>query len=87
MARTEGWLILLFIALFPSFLAQLAFMRGVAMIGPSRAGLFANLVPIFGALGAVMILGEPFALYHLAALVLVIGGILLAETAGRRGAH
>ena len=59
---TEGWLILLFIALFPSFLAQLAFMRGVAMIGPSRAGLFANLVPIFGALGAVMILGEPFAL-------------------------
>jgi drug/metabolite transporter (DMT)-like permease len=83
----EGWLILLFIALFPSFLAQLGFMRGVAMIGPSRAGLFANLVPIFGALGAVMILGEPFALYHLAALVLVIGGILLAETAGRRGAH
>jgi drug/metabolite transporter (DMT)-like permease len=81
---TKGWLVLLFIALFPSFLAQLAFMRGVRLIGPGRAGLFANLVPIFGALFAVITLGEAFALYHLAALVLVTGGILLAEISGRR---
>ena len=80
----KGWLVLLFIAIFPSLLAQLSFMRGVRLIGPGRAGLFANLVPIFGALFAVMILGEPFALYHLAALVLVTGGILVAETSGRR---
>jgi drug/metabolite transporter (DMT)-like permease len=58
-------------------------MRGVQLIGPGRAGLFANLVPIFGAFFAVLILGEPFGLFHLAALVLVIGGILVAETAGR----
>lgn len=82
----KGWLVLAFIAIFPSFLAQLSFMRGVRLIGPGRAGLFANLVPIFGALFAVAILGEPFALYHLTALVLVIGGILVAETSGRRRA-
>jgi len=80
----KGWLVLLFIALFPSFLAQLAFMGGVRRIGPGRAGLFANLVPIFGALFAVLILGEPFALYHLVALILVVGGIFIAETSGRR---
>ena len=79
----EGWGLLVFIALFPSFLAQLAFMRGVQLIGPGRAGIFANLAPIFGAFFAVLILSERFATFHLAALVLVIGGILAAETAGR----
>ena len=79
----DGWMILLFIALFPSFLAQLAFMQGVRLIGPGRAGLFANLAPIFGAFFAVLILDEPFALFHVVALSLIIGGILVAETAGR----
>ncbi len=44
-----------------------------------RAGLFVNLVPIFGALLAVLILGEPFAAYHAVGLTLVLGGIWLAE--------
>lgn len=79
----EGWALLLFIALFPSFLAQLAFMRGVQLIGPGRAGLFANLAPVFGALLAVGLLREPFGVFHLVALLLVIGGILVAETAGQ----
>jgi drug/metabolite transporter (DMT)-like permease len=79
----EGWAILLYIALFPSFVAQLGYMRGVQLIGPGRAGLFNNLVPIFGALFAVALLGEHFALYHLVGLLLVVGGILTAETAGR----
>jgi drug/metabolite transporter (DMT)-like permease len=34
----------------------------------------------------VAILGEPLAPYHLVALVLIIGGILLAEVSGRRRA-
>ena len=48
----------------PSLLSQIFFIRGVELIGPARAGLFVNLVPVFGALLAVMLLGEPFALYH-----------------------
>lgn len=79
----EGWAILAFIALFPSFLAQLSFMRGVQLIGAGRAGQFTNLVPLFGALFAVAILGEPFGLFHLVALLLVVGGIFVAETIGR----
>jgi drug/metabolite transporter (DMT)-like permease len=79
----QGWALLLFIALFPSFLAQLAFMRGVQLIGPGRAGLFANLTPVFGAFLAVVILGEPFGVFHFIALILVVGGILVAETSGR----
>jgi drug/metabolite transporter (DMT)-like permease len=75
----KGWLIMLFIGLFPSFLAQVFFMRAVELIGPGRAGLFVNLVPVFGAFLAVLILGEPFHLYHAAALALVLGGIIIAE--------
>jgi len=75
----RGWLIVLYVGLFPSFVAQVLFMRGVELIGPGRAGLFVNLVPIFGALLAVLILSEPFAAYHAVGLTLVLGGIWLAE--------
>ncbi|MGJ3262393.1 MAG: DMT family transporter [Salinarimonas sp.] len=75
----DGWLILAYVSLFPSLIAQLCFMRGVELLGPGRAGLFVNLVPVFGAMLAVAILAEPFRLYHAAALVLVLGGIALAE--------
>jgi len=75
----KGWLILLYVALMPSLLSQIFFIRGVELIGPARAGLFVNLVPVFGALLAVVLLGEPFALYHAVGLALVLGGIWLSE--------
>ncbi len=75
----RGLGVLLYAALGPAFLAQLLFMRGVQLIGPGRAGVFVNLVPIFGAFLAVALLGEPLARYHLVALALVIGGIVLAQ--------
>lgn len=75
----RGWLVTLWIAVFPSFLSQIFFLRGVDLIGPSRAGVYANLVPVFAALLAVTLIAEPFRLFHAAALVLVIGGIWLAQ--------
>ena len=78
----EGWLVTLFIAFGPSFTGQLAFMRGVELIGPARAGLFTNLIPIFGALSALAVLGERFTLAHASAALLGLGGITLAEWRG-----
>ncbi|TYC52899.1 DMT family transporter [Rhodobacterales bacterium] len=75
----KGGLIVLYIAVFPSYIAQIFFMRGVELIGPARAGVFINLVPIFAAILAVSILGEPFEWHHGTALVLVLGGIWLSE--------
>ena len=77
--RWQGWLVTLFVAIFPSCLAQLFFLRGVDLIGPGRAGVFVNLVPVFAAILAVALINEPFALFHAVALVLVIGGIWLAQ--------
>lgn len=76
----KGWLVTLFIAIFPSCLSQLFFLRAVDMIGPSRAGVYINLVPIFAAALAVALLGQVFAGYHALALVMVIGGIVLAQS-------
>jgi drug/metabolite transporter (DMT)-like permease len=75
----RGFAVLVYAALGPAFLAQVLFMRGVQLVGPGRAGVFVNLVPIFGAFLAVALLGEPLAAYHLVALALVIGGIVLAQ--------
>lgn len=75
----KGLALTLIVAIFPSCLAQLFFLRGVDLIGPGRAGVYINLVPIFAAILAILVLGEVFAPYHGVALALVIGGIWLAQ--------
>ena len=75
----KGWLLVIYCAIFPSLLAQVLFMRGVELAGSNRAGLYVNLVPVFAALFAVMMLGEVMHLYHIISLVLVLGGIYMAE--------
>ncbi len=76
----RGWELVVFVAVCPSLLSQLFFMRAVELIGPGRAGIFTNLTPLFGAFFAVILLGEPFHPYHAAALALGLGGIALAES-------
>ena len=66
----NGIIILGVIVLFPSFLAQIFFMKGVEKIGPARSGLYTNLVPIFSSLLAVLFLGEDFKIHHLISLTL-----------------
>lgn len=78
-----GWICVLYVMLFPSIIAQLFYARGVAMVGPNRASIFINLLPVFGTILSVIILREEFELYHLVASALVIAGIVLAEYAVR----
>ena len=75
----QGWLVTLYVAIFPSCLAQLFYVRAVDLIGPGRTGVFVNLVPVFTAILAVFLIAEPFAAYHAVALTLVIGGIWLSQ--------
>jgi drug/metabolite transporter (DMT)-like permease len=78
-----GWALITAIALVPSFLGQILFIRGVEIIGPGRAGLFMNLTPVLAAVLAVAILGEDFRWFHGAALALVFAGIWASERGGR----
>lgn len=82
-ASPGAWAIVIYTTVFPSSLAQGFFIRGNELLGGNAAGLFLNLVPIFGALLSVIILGEDFRPYHGIALALVIGGILMAQWLAR----
>jgi drug/metabolite transporter (DMT)-like permease len=79
----QGILVLLYVAIFTSLLGQVLFIRAVALVGPGRAGLFQNSVPVIAALMSVVLLGEDFHAYHGLALALVLGGIVASERLGR----
>src|SRR5690606_41566406 len=79
----QGWASIAYLVIFPSLLGQVFYIQAVELIGSNRASLFVNLLPLWGALLAVALLGEAFHFYHAAALVLILAGIGLAEH-GRR---
>jgi drug/metabolite transporter (DMT)-like permease len=68
---------LLYLSLFASVLAFLLWNKGVSRIGPSRAGMFIYLMPVFGAVLSVAFLGEGVQLFQLAGGALVFSGIAL----------
>jgi drug/metabolite transporter (DMT)-like permease len=70
---------LAYVAVFPSFLAYLFFNRGVELLGASRAGHFMHLMPVFGSVLAVALLGEAFHGFHAVGVALIGAGISLAS--------
>jgi drug/metabolite transporter (DMT)-like permease len=77
-----AWLTILYIAFVPSFLAQVFFIRGVELVGASKAGLFINFLPIFAAILGVLLLGERLYVYHLISLLVVLLGVYLFMVIG-----
>ncbi|MEN3931215.1 DMT family transporter [Microvirga sp. W0021] len=75
----KGWAVSAAIIIFPSCLAQIFFIRGVEIIGPARAALFINLIPVFGTAFAIGFLREPFTIIQGLGLLMVLIGIWLSE--------
>lgn len=69
--------VILFIALTVSISAMLMWNAGNRILGPNRAGMFINLVPVFAAVLAITCLGEQLFLYHLVGAGLISSGIYL----------
>lgn len=74
-----GWGVIVYAGIFASLVASGTYVAGVELIGANRAGLFINLLPVFGVILSVVILRAPLEGFHLAAMGLVIGGIVLSE--------
>jgi len=77
-----GWPLisaLAYVAVGPSLLAYRSWGIGVARVGPTVAGFFNNLTPLFAALMSATLLGELPRLYHAAGFVLIVGGILVSS--------
>ena len=68
-----------YVVIFPSSLAYLCFNRGIAMIGPNRAAPFFHLMPVFGSVMAIVLLGEQPRLYHLIGYLMVLAGVVIAS--------
>ena len=81
-ATSTALLTILYIAFVPSFLAQIFFIRGVELVGASKAGLFINFLPIFAASLGVLLLGERLFVYHLISLFIVLLGVYLFMVIG-----
>ncbi len=79
MPSTKGWIIALLVTILPSLIAQIFFIQGVDLIGPGRAGVFVNLVPVFASVMAIFLLQESLEIHHVLSLILVLGGIGLSE--------
>lgn len=75
----SGWLALGYLIVFATALGQQAWLYGVKGIGPSRAGVFVNLIPVSALLLSAMVLGEPIGAKEIAGIVLILAGVWLVN--------
>jgi len=78
-----AWLSLLYLGMFGTVVGFLWYFRGIQLIGPSRAAVFINFVPVNGVLLAALVLGEPLTMSLLVGGLLVVAGSTLANSATR----
>ena len=71
--------LIVYAGIFSSVLLSYLWIEGVRCLGPSKNSIFMNLLPLFTALIAVMMLGEQLEFYHLAGGGLTLAGILMAQ--------
>lgn len=79
----NAFLAIAYVSTLPSVVAQIFYIRGVELIGGNRAGVFMHLIPFFGAILAITMLGETLQLYHLGGFALILCGVWLASRRAR----
>lgn len=70
--------VLAYVSVFPSTLAYMFYNRGIELIGANRGAPFFHLMPVFGSVMAIGLLGERFQLFHLIGYALVLAGVITA---------
>ena len=73
------FLTLTYVVLFPGLASFFFWIKGVALIGANRSGVFLHLMPIFGAIMAMLIFDEEFMFYHLLGGLFILSGIILSN--------
>ena len=73
------YLTLTYVVLFPGLASFFFWIKGIGIIGANRAGAFLHLMPIFGAIMAMIIFDEKFMFYHLLGAVFILCGIILSN--------
>ena len=73
------FLILTYVVIFPGLAAFFFWIKGISIIGANRAGVFLHLMPIIGAIMAMLIFKEKFMFYHILGAIFIIIGITLSN--------
>jgi drug/metabolite transporter (DMT)-like permease len=73
------FLILFYVVVFPAIAAYYCWQKGVEIIGPNRASMFIQLMPLFSAIMAIIIFKEQFELYHFVGATFIVTGIYLSN--------
>jgi len=79
----SGWLALAYVIVFATALGQQAWLYGVDGVGPARAGIFVNLIPVSALLLSLIILGEPIRVRDVSGIGLILGGVWLVNRQSR----
>jgi len=72
-------LTLSYVVLFPGLASFICWIKGIALIGSNKSGIFLHLMPIFSTLLAIIIFNEKFMNFHLFGAVFIVGGIFLSS--------
>ena len=72
-------LTLSYVVIFPGLASFFFWIKGIAIIGSNRAGIFLHLMPIFSTLMAILIFKEKFMTFHLIGAFLIFTGIILSS--------
>ena len=73
------YLILAYVVIFPGLASFFFWIKGISIIGANRAGIFLHLMPIMGAIMAMLIFEERFMFYHILGAIFIIAGITLSN--------
>ena len=70
---------LAYVVIFPGLASFFFWIKGIAIIGANRAGVFLHLMPVFGAIMAIILFDEKFMVYHILGAIFIIAGITLSN--------
>ena len=73
------FLILFYVVVFPAIAAYYCWQKAVEIIGPNRASMFIQLMPLFSAVMAIFIFKEKFEFYHFVGATFIVSGIYLSN--------
>ena len=70
---------LAYVVIFPGLASFFFWIKGIDIIGANRAGVFLHLMPVFGAIMAIILFDEKFMVYHILGAIFIIIGISLSN--------
>ncbi len=79
-----AWLALAYLVVFATALGQQAWLYGVKRVGPARAGVFINLIPVSALVLSALLLGDPIGVRELAGILLILAGVWLVHRQSAR---